>query len=127
MTRFEKEIYGLLGEFWKKDAQKKVDKIKSKFESGKITVDENGVARNCIGRVLMDDLAEVLEYSECCEWFSREATANEREKELVKTINEYKESCKNRERSEEELFEMRATFGRGTTVVDVLTGEKIYL
>lgn len=127
MTRFEREIYGLLGEFWKKDAQKKVDKIKSEFENGKITVDENGVARNCIGRILMDDLAEVLEYSECCEWFSREATANEREKELVKTINEYKESCKSKERSEEELFEMRATFGRGTTVVDVLTGEKIYL
>lgn len=124
MTRFEREIYGLLGEFLKKDAQKKVDKVKSEFESGKITVDENGVARNCIGRILMDDLAEVLEYSECCEWFSREATANERERELVKTINEYKESCKNKERSEEELFEMRATFGRGTTVVDILTGEK---
>ena len=75
MTRFEREINGMLGDYWKADAEKRVAKVSNEYESGEITVDENGVARNCIGRILMDDLAEVLEYANCCEWFSREATA----------------------------------------------------
>lgn len=125
MTRFEKEIKGLFGEFWKKDAEKKVEKVCEDFTSGKITVDENGIARNCIGRILMDDLAEILEYADCCEWFSREATSIARNEEVTESIREYKANQK--EVTHEELFEMRAAFGVGTKVVDVLTGREIIL
>lgn len=125
MTRFEKEIKGLFGEFWKKDAEKKVEKVCEDFTSGKITVDENGIARNCIGRILMDDLAEILEYADCCEWFSREATSIARNEEVTESIREYKANQK--EVTHEELFEMRSAFGAGTKVVDVLTGREIIL
>ncbi|MBR0160346.1 MAG: hypothetical protein IJQ02_03475, partial [Oscillospiraceae bacterium] len=62
MTRFQKELSGQLGEFWKKDAEKELDKVRAELANGEITIDENGVARNCIGRVLMSDMLEKLTY-----------------------------------------------------------------
>ena len=118
MTRFEREINGMLGEFWKNDAEKRVAKVREEYESGKITVDEDGVARNCIGRILMDDLAEILEYAGCCEWFDREATATACTKNSVKTI---KAAIANHKITDEYLHEMRAAFGAGTTVVAAST------
>ena len=44
MTSFEKEIKGLFGDFWKKDAENRVAQVRKEFEDGKITVDENGIA-----------------------------------------------------------------------------------
>ena len=123
MTRFEREIKGLLGDFWKKDAEKKVANVQREFENGEITVDENGVARNRIGRILMDDVAELLEYANCCEWFSREATRIAYEKDASIFIKAYKE--RQNKISDEQKYEMRAAFGEGTTIVDVLSGNKI--
>ena len=40
---------------------------------------------------------------------------------IEKFINEY--HSRHREPSHEELFEMRAAFGEGTTVVDVISGQ----
>lgn len=60
MTRFMKELNGELGAFWKAEAEKEFARIKADLEAGKITIDENGVARNCIGRALMDDMLEKL-------------------------------------------------------------------
>jgi hypothetical protein len=51
--------------------------------------------------------------------------ANEAERD--REIDELRESMMNKEYSEEELFEMRAAFGPGATVVNVLTGKKIKL
>ena len=56
MTRFEQELSGNLGAYWKASAEKELERVRADFEAGKITVDENGVARNCIGRILMDDI-----------------------------------------------------------------------
>lgn len=42
-------------------------------------------------------------------------------------IKNYKEQMKNYVPSEEELFEMRSCFGKGTEVVDIFTGERIIL
>ena len=42
-------------------------------------------------------------------------------------IAEYRESMKNYVPSAEEMFEMRAAFGEGETVVNVITGRKIQL
>lgn len=45
------------------------------------------------------------------------------DKVVEQFLAEYREARKNHTPSEEELFEMRAAFGEGSTVVDVITGQ----
>ena len=59
-TRFQRELSGELGAFWQQHAKDELAKVKADLDSGAITIDEAGVARNCIGRALMDDLLEKL-------------------------------------------------------------------
>lgn len=123
MTRFQRELSGELGEFWKKHAEEELEKVRAELAEGKITIDAEGVARNCIGRVLMDDLLEQL-----CMVTDRvnvETTRTARDAEVKADIEEYRRT--RRPPSAEELAEMRAAFGAGAVVVDVLTGEKIKL
>ena len=47
--------------------------------------------------------------------------------DLDKWTEKYKKHMEKHEHSAEELFEMRAAFGEGETVVNVLTGKKIVL
>lgn len=51
-------------------------------------------------------------------------TKSEKDK---KALEDYRERMKNHVYSAEEMFEMRAAFGEGETVVNVITGEKIQL
>lgn len=125
MTRFERELNGLLGDYWKREAQKELERIAEEIRNGEITFDENGVAYNCIGRVLMSDMAEKVAYVD--DRINIEATANARAEEVEKSIAEYREARKNYKRTEEELAEMRAAFGKGTKMVDLLTGEEFTL
>lgn len=120
MTRFEKELSGALGAYWKKEALKELERIKADFLTGKITIDESGVARNCIGRVLMSDMLEKL--AMVTDRVSVEATTRAREQEVAESLAEYRKNA--RPATEEERMEMRTVFGEGTTVVNVLTGEK---
>ena len=123
MTRFEKELSGALGAYWKKSAEKELEKIREELEKGLITIDENGVARNRIGRVLMRDMLEKLAY--VTDAVDTEATTKAREEETAKALEEYR---RNRgPATGEELDEMRAAFGTGKTVVNILTGEKYHL
>ena len=46
---------------------------------------------------------------------------------VAKSIEAYRQRRKGREYTPEELFEMRAAFGPGATVVDVLTGKRTKL
>jgi len=123
MTRFQRELSGDLGTFWQHHAKKELAAVKDDLDSGAITIDETGVARNCIGRVLMDDLLEklvlVTDKADCT------ATRAAREAEVEADLESYRAARK--APSAEELAEMRAAFGEGSTVVDVLTGEKIQL
>lgn len=48
-------------------------------------------------------------------------------KQADEFISAYKERMKNHVPSDEELFEMRAAFGPGATVVNAITGQKIHL
>jgi hypothetical protein len=50
-----------------------------------------------------------------------------REQETEAFLREYRKQNLNRKPSHEELMEMRAAFGPGTTVVDVITGRKTKL
>ena len=123
MTRFEKELSGALGAYWKKSAEKELEKVKEELEKGLITIDENGVARNRISRVLMSDMLEKLTY--VTDAVDTEATTKAREEEVTKILEEYRRNA--RPATEEELDEMRAAFGTGKTVVNILTGEKYHL
>ena len=123
MTRFEKELSGALGAYWKKSAEKELEKIREELEKGLITIDENGVARNRIGRVLMSDMLEKLTY--VTDAVDTEATTKAREEEVTKTLEEYRRNA--RPTTEEELDEMRAAFGRGKTVVNIITGQEYHL
>jgi len=123
MTRFQQELNGLLGVYWIKNANKTIAQVKSDFIKGAITIDENGVARNCIGRALMSDMMEVLETAGCLTSYEKLATIAAREDEVGKTISR----MKIQKESEEEIYEMQTAFGKGTTVVDIITGKKIRL
>lgn len=123
MTRFQKELSGELGAYWKKAAEKELEKVKTDLQAGRITIDGSGVARNCIGRVLMSDMLEKL--AMVTDKVSVEATTVARDKEVSKSLAEYRKNA--RQVSEEECMEMQAAFGKGTTVVNILTGEKTEL
>ena len=55
------------------------------------------------------------------------ASSKAREEESLRFLEDYRRRMANHVPSEEELFEMRAAFGEGTTVVNVLTGRKTQL
>lgn len=119
MTRFKMELSGMLGEFWKKQAEQELQKVKSDLDSCRITIDGDGVARNRIGRALADDMLEKVELvaPDCVNVSATRATyAAERDRVLRRYAS--------REIGAEEMHEMRSAFGAGTTVVDVLTGRK---
>lgn len=123
MTRFERELSGALGAYWKRSAEQELAKVKADLENGKITIDEDGIARNCIGRVLMNDMLEKLAL--VTDKVSVENTQMARDIEVAESIAAYRKQAA--APSEEELNEMRAAFGKGTTVVDILTGRKTRL
>ena len=123
MTRFERELSGALGAYWKNSAEKELEEIRKDLAEGKITIDKNGVARNCIGRVLMSDMLEKLTY--VTDKVDEEATKAARDEEVTRSLAEYRRNAK--PANEEELSEMRAAFGEGQTIVNILTGERITL
>ena len=123
MTRFERELNGNLGEFWKRSAEQELEQLRSDLASGKITINDHGVARNCIGRVLMSDLLEKLAH--ITDAVSIEATTAAREAEVAAELAEYCQQA--HEPSREELNEMRATFGPDEKVMNIFTGEIIDL
>lgn len=123
MTRFMKELNGDLGAFWKAEAEKELARIKADLGAGKITIDEDGVARNCIGRALMDDMLEKLAL--VTDKADRSATEAARAAENAEFLEEYRRNRK--PHSAEEIAEMRSAFGPGTKVVDIINGETINL
>ena len=123
MTRFERELSGALGAFWKKEAEKELARIEKDLENGKITIDEKGIARNSIGRVLMSDMAEKVSY--ITDRIDLEATKEARSEAVSQVLTALKNNA--RPATEEEKDEMRAAFGKGQTVVNILTGERINL
>ena len=123
MTRFEREINGSLGDFWKRNAEEEVKKAVAQADE-KATVEADGAIKwNSNGRYLMDDFCEKLEYAGYL--FSREATARKRDAQNEESIAEYRRN--HRGLSGEALAEARAAFGEGATVVNILMGERTKL
>ena len=122
-TRFQRELSGELGAYWQRQAEAELERVKADLDSGAITIDEAGVARNCIGRALMDDLLEKLLL--VTDKADSAATQAAREAEMKADLESYR--AVRRATSAAEMAEMRAAFGKGAAVVDVLTGKKIIL
>ena len=121
MTRFARELAGDCGAYWKQSAERELEKISAELEQGLITIDEQGIGRNRIGRVLASEMTEKVSY--ITDRIDPEATARARDEETTKALEAYRRNYKGP--SEEEKAEMRATFG--ATVVDIITGERIRL
>ena len=124
MTRFERELNGSLGEFWRQNALKEIAKMQERADNDEIrTNTEGGAFWNRSGNYLPADCAEILSHTDFP--FSLEATARAREAQTAMQLEAYRKNYKGP--GEEEKAEMRAAFGTGTTVVDVITGERIRL
>lgn len=104
-------------------AKETIAHMKSDMARGDITVDGDGIVRNCIGRCLMDDLLAVAVYIDSS--ISVENTQRARDIETQHELEDYVRYRQMHGYSDEELAEMRATFGN-STVVDVLTGRSIH-
>lgn len=124
-SRFEQEISGEMGDFWKKHAQKNLQDALTQAETEADVEEDGAIKWKCNGRYLMDDFCEMLEYGGFD--FSREATQIKREAQSQEFLKEYRKSRENYEYSDEELFEMRAAFGEDAEVVDVIRGKSIDL
>lgn len=123
MTRFEQELSGALGAFWKKNAEQEIERIQRMADNDEIRTNMNGAAFwNSNGNYLPADAAEKLSHTDFP--FSIEATTAAREAQVAQQLEAYRQ---NHRTSAEEREEMRAAFGTGTTVVNIITGERVRL
>lgn len=123
MTRFEQEWNGMLGAFWKKQAHEEAERLLAQRDN--IEVEADGAAKwISSGNYLPADVVEKLTFAGA-DFFSAEATAVKREAQTAAFLDSYRKNYKGP--SEEEKAEMRAAFGTGTTVVNVITGQRTKL
>jgi len=126
MTRFEMDLAGRFGDYWKKEAEKEIEKMTDRVLNGEVFFGVDMVARwKSNGRCLPNDVVKILNHTPYRDLYDEEATAKAREEEDDEFLREYRES--RGEYTQEEIFEMQAAFGAGTTVVDVITGQRITL
>lgn len=125
MTRFQMEISGKFGDWWKKNAEREVSEALNRVKTDAIVEEDGAIRWISSGNYIPDDYCEKLEYGGYN--FSREATKIKNDKQQSKFAEEYSERMKNYKPSEEELYEMRCAFGEGAEIVDIITGQKIFL
>lgn len=125
MTRFQMEISGKLGGWWKKNAEKEVAEALDYVVENAIIEEDGAIRWISSGNYVPDDYCEKLEYGGYN--FSREATKIKKDIQQSKFTEEYRKSMENYVYSDEELYEMKNAFGEGVYIVDIITGKKIYL
>ena len=122
MTRFAREWNGELGAFWQKNAHEEAARLLAQRDN--IEVEEDGAAKwKSNGSYLPADVVEKLIFAGA-DFFSAEATAAKREAQTTEFLQNYRRSHRT---TAEERTEMEVAFGKGTTVVNIITGEKIKL
>lgn len=121
MSRFKEDVGGLHGESSRLFAERDAQQIYEKASLDAVVEQDGAIKWKSNGCYLMDDACEMLEYKGFP--FSREATRQKREIQVDQEIAEYKARRKGQPLSDEELYEMRAAFGPGETIVNVITGE----
>jgi hypothetical protein len=119
-TRIIREWLGKEGTFWKNRADASV---KQYFEEAS---DVDGVIRwKSNGKVPPQELIELWAYVGLVDQWTFIRSMKTRDAEQSASLKKYAEA--NQGYSQEQLFEMRAAFGAGATVVNAITGEKITL
>ena len=126
MTRFEQELSGNLGAYWKASAEKEIRKMEERQINGEVFFGADGVVRwTSNNRVMPKDCREILSHTAYRDLFSEEASRAAENAETAAFLESYRKNYTGP--SEEEKAEMRAAFGTGSTVVDVITGKRIRL
>ena len=126
MTRFARELSGELGAYWTENAKKEIRKMEERQINGEIFFGADGVVRwTSNNRVMPKDCREILSHTVYRDLYSEDASRAAEEAETAAFLESYRKSYKGP--SEEEKAEMRAAFGTGATVVNVITGERIRL
>ena len=126
MTRFERELNGSLGSYWAENAKKEIRTMEERQINGEIFFGADGVVRwTSNNRVMPKDCREILSHTVYRDLYSEDASRAAEEAETAAFLDSYRKSYKGP--GEEEKAEMRAAFGTGTTVVDIITGERIRL
>lgn len=124
MTRFERELSGALGAFWKKNAEQEITKMQQRVDNDEIRTNANGGAFwNSNGNYLPADCAEILSHTDFP--FSLEETNRARKAQNEAFLESYRKNYQGQ--TAEEQAEMRAAFGEGATVVNVITGKRTRL
>lgn len=124
MTRFERELNGSLGSYWAENAKKEIRKMEERQINGEIFFGADGVVRwTSKNRVMPKDCREILSHTVYRDLYSEDASRAAEEAETAAFLDSYRKNYKGP--GEEEKAEMRAAFGVGSTVVDVITGERI--
>ena len=116
---FDRELAGERGDYWKKEAERHLDRIRADFKSGQLIIESDGAGIwRSSGNYLPD---------ECAYWafvaglpIDLDATEKKRDEQTERQLSEYRKNYKGP--SQEELAEMRNAFGEGARVVNVLTG-----
>ena len=126
MTRFERELNGSLGAYWAEAAKKEIRKMEERQINGEIFFGADGVVRwTSNNRVMPKDCREILSHTVYRDLYSEEASRAAEEAETAAFLDSYRKSYTGP--SAEERMEMEAAFGKGATVVNVITGERIRL
>ena len=126
MTRFARELSGELGAYWKASAEKEIRKMEERQINGEIFFGADGVVRwTSNNRVMPKDCREILSHTVYRDLYSEDASRAAEEAETAAFLDSYRKSYKGP--SEEECMEMEAAFGKGATVVNVITGKRIRL
>ena len=120
MTRFEMNLNGKFGEYWKKDAEREITMMQERADNGEILLDGNFAAYwEKSGHYLPEECCEILEH--CTFFFDADATKEARARADAEFFANYLNT--KHELSYEARMEMRNAFGEGTKVVDVISGE----
>ena len=118
MTRFEMNLNGMYGEFWKQDAEREIKKMQERIANDEIGVTENGAAYWTSNKHYLP--------KECCEILKHtgfEFDADLTNEYRVSDLNLMRKRQARHELDWEARMEMRNAFGKGTKVVNVFTGE----
>ena len=117
-TRFEQELRGEFGDYCQDNAEAQIREMQYKADNGYIGVDPDGAAywtKN--GNYIPEDWAEALKHTDF--HFSPEATEVARNIQVALALKRYSHTTIHDNRTE-----MRAAFGKGITLVNIITGEK---
>lgn len=123
---FNLELDGKFGKFRQKNAVENITFMEKQYEDREMTV-ENGVAVWKCGNIVPIGCVAAFLHSKYGDLINIENHEFALDAEAEEVARRYRERMQNHVYSEEELFEMKAAFGDGVEVVDVISGNKIRL